>query len=67
MGNGTGDFYNPTIAIAARGVAIEPKRDGERMVDQLMLAKDDANKADVMRHLGDFSCREELERYVEHQ
>ena len=34
-------------------------------VDQLMNTKDQADKQKVLDHMEDFSCKEEMERYVE--
>jgi hypothetical protein len=67
MGNTAGDFYNPTIAVAARSLTIEPEQSRVQFVDRLLNHKDKVDKEDVLNHLDNFSCREEIERYVEQQ
>ena len=41
------------------------ERSEEAYVDQLLQGKDDVDKMDILARMQQFSCREELERYVE--
>ena len=61
MGLVTGDNYNPALAPAL----MEFERSEEAYVDQLLQGKDDVDKMDILARMQQFSCREELERYVE--
>lgn len=65
MGNTAGDFYNPAIAMAARGLWALSHNSEERFLEELLESKDDINAQEVIDHMDDFSCKEEMERFVE--
>mgnify|MGYP000181638797 FL=1 len=65
MGLVTGDNYNPALAPALMDFELLFKRSEEAYVDQLLQGKDDVDKMDILARMQQFSCREELERYVE--
>lgn len=66
MGQNVGDFYNPTIAMAARALQETSKVSPTNQLEELMMGKDDIDRRKVEERLGKFSCKEEMERYVEH-
>lgn len=65
MGLVTGDNYNPALAPAVMDFDLLFNRNKESFVDGLLDGKDEINKEDIMSRMDQFSCREELERYVE--
>lgn len=65
MGLVTGDNYNPALAPALMDFELLFERLEEAYVDQLLQGKDDVDKMDILARMQQFSCREELERYVE--
>lgn len=65
MGLVTGDNYNPALAPALMDFELLFERSEEAYVDQLLQGKDDIDKMDILARMQQFSCREELERYVE--
>ena len=65
MGLVTGDNYNPALAPALMDFELLFERSEEAYVDQLLQGKDDVDKMDILARIQQFSCREELERYVE--
>ena len=65
MGLVTGDNYNPALAPALMDFELLFERSEEAYVDQLLQGKDDFDKMDILARIQQFSCREELERYVE--
>ncbi len=65
MGLVTGDNYNPALVPAIMHFDLLFRENQEVYVDKLLLGKDDIDKMDVMARLHQFSCREELERYVD--
>ncbi|MCI5806228.1 MAG: hypothetical protein MR029_07835 [Clostridium sp.] len=65
MGLVTGDNYNPALAPALMDFELLFERSEEAYVDQLLQGKDDVDKMDILARMQQFSCREELERYVE--
>lgn len=65
MGLVTGDNYNPALASALMDFELLFERSEEAYVDQLLQGKDDVDKMDILARMQQFSCREELERYVE--
>ena len=65
MGLVTGDNYNPALAPALMDFELLFDRSEEAYVDQLLQGKDDVDKMDILARMQQFSCREELERYVE--
>lgn len=65
MGLVTGDNYNPALAPALMNFELLFERSEEAYVDQLLQGKDDVDKMDILARMQQFSCREELERYVE--
>lgn len=66
MGLVTGDNYNPALAPAIMNFELLFNGSREAYVDHLLQGKDDIDKMDVMARMSQFSCREELERYVDH-
>ncbi|MGN0153475.1 MAG: hypothetical protein ACI4A3_03425 [Lachnospiraceae bacterium] len=65
MGLVTGDNYNPALAPAIMDFDLLFHGDEEAYVDKLLQGEDDIDKMDIMARLKQFSCKEELERYVE--
>lgn len=65
MGLVTGDNYNPALAPALMDFELLFEQSEEAYVDQLLQGKDDVDKMDILARMQQFSCREELERYVE--
>ncbi len=65
MGLVTGDNYNPALAPALMDFELLFERSEEAYVDRLLQGKDDVDKMDILARMQQFSCREELERYVE--
>ena len=65
MGLVTGDNYNPALAPALMDFELLFERSEEAYVDQLLQGKDDVDNMDILARMQQFSCREELERYVE--
>ena len=65
MGLVTGDNYNPALAPALMDFELLFERSEEAYVDQLLQGKDDVDKMDILARMQQFSCRGELERYVE--
>ena len=65
MGLVTGDNYNPALAPALMDFELLFERSEEAYVDQLLQGNDDVDKMDILARMQQFSCREELERYVE--
>lgn len=65
MGLVTGDNYNPALAPALMDFKLLFEQSEEAYVDQLLQGKDDVDKMDILARMQQFSCREELERYVE--
>lgn len=65
MGLVTGDNYNSALAPALMDFKLLFERSEEAYVDQLLQGKDDVDKMDILARMQQFSCREELERYVE--
>jgi len=65
MGLVTGDNYNPALVPAIMDFDLMFRRNEEAYVDQLLQGEDEINKMDIMSRMDQFSCKEELERYVE--
>ncbi len=65
MGLVTGDNFNPALAPALMDFELLFERSEEAYVDRLLQGKDDVDKMDILARMQQFSCREELERYVE--
>ncbi|MCM1159418.1 MAG: hypothetical protein NC300_11980 [Bacteroidales bacterium] len=65
MGLVTGDNYNPALAPAIMNFDLLFHQNGEAYVDKLLAGKDEISKTDIMSRMDQFSCREELERYVD--
>lgn len=65
MGLVTGDNYNPALGPAIMDFELMFHGNEEAYVDQLLQGKDEINKMDIMSRMERFSCKEELERYVE--
>lgn len=66
MGLVTGDNYNAALAPAIMNFKLMFESSNEAYLDTLLQAKDDIDKMDVLARMHQFSCKEELERYVEH-
>lgn len=66
MGLVTGDNYNAALVPAIMDFDLMFHKDEEAYVDQLLQGEDEINKTDIMSRMDQFSCKEELERYVEH-
>lgn len=65
MGFATGDNYNGALVPAFMNFDLMFHHDEEAYVDQLLQGKDEISKTDIMSRINQFSCKEELERYVE--
>ena len=66
MGLVTGDNYNPALAPAIMNFELLFDGSKEAYVDRLLQGKNDIDKMDILARMSQFSCKEELERYVEH-
>ena len=66
MGLVTGDNYNPALAPAIMNFELLFDGSKEAYVDRLLQGKNDIDTMDILARMPQFSCREELERYVEH-
>lgn len=66
MGLVTGDNYNPALVPAIMDFDLMFHGDEEAYVDRLLQGEDEINKTDIMSRMEQFSCKEELERYVDH-
>lgn len=64
MNNATGDFYNIATLVAAKGVLNGTNQEG-KMIKELMNSKDDIDGEKILKHMDDFSCEEEMERYAD--
>lgn len=65
MGFATGDNYNRALAPAFMDFDLMFHNNQEAYVDRLLQGEDEINKTDIMSRMDQFSCKEELERYVE--
>ena len=63
----TGGVLNPTQNYAIHKIHLSSDRDREAYAEELLNGKNEIDKQDVLDHLDDFSCQEELERYVENK
>lgn len=66
MNSATGDFYSIATAVAAAGFlkkAVNSDRDSH--LREVLDSKDEVDGQRVIDHMDDFSCREEMERFVE--
>lgn len=64
MGYVTGDNYNPALAPAVMQFQLLFERGRDAELEQLMMAQDEIDRRDVNSRLQQFSCKEEMERYV---
>lgn len=60
-----GEFNNLATRVAICKELMSEESGNEAFVDQLLNKKDRVDKQDVMYHMDDFSCKEEMERFVE--
>lgn len=60
-----GEFNNLATRVAVCKTLIEEESGDRAYVDELLNKKDKVDKQDVLSHMDQFSCEEELERYVE--
>ncbi|MGN0437508.1 MAG: hypothetical protein ACI4F4_03220 [Lachnospiraceae bacterium] len=60
-----GEFNNLATRVAVCKDLISEEIGNDEMVDKLLNRKDQVDKQDVLDHMEEFSCKEELERYVE--
>lgn len=60
-----GEINNLATRVAVCNDLIAEESGNEEYVDRLLNKKDRIDKQDVLDHLDDFSCKEEMERYVE--
>lgn len=65
MNNVTGDFYNIATLMAAGGFFNLADNDKERHLQEILDGKDDIDGQEIREHMDEFSCREEMERFVE--
>ena len=63
--NGVGDFYTPTIANAGLSIEAASYNSKKKHFEKLLNSHDDVDVQATLDHMDDFSCREELERYIE--
>lgn len=66
MGSENGDINSLATRVAVSKDLMDNKMGEDTFVDRLLNKKVNADKQDVVEHIDDFSCKEELERYVEH-
>lgn len=64
MNNATGDFYNIATAVAAEGF-LNANSEEKRNLRKLLNSKDNIDGQKILEHMGEFSCKEEMERYAE--
>lgn len=62
---GCGNYYSGMFVPAFLAFEMGDTDDASEYLDRLLEGKDEIDKRDVMSKLDQFSCREELERYVE--
>lgn len=62
---GSANYYGGVMIPAFLGFELEDGSDAREYLDKLMQGKDEIDKRDILAKLDQFSCREELERYVE--
>lgn len=62
-----GEFNNLATRVAVCKALMDDESGNDDQVDKLLNRKDHVDKQDVMSHLSEFSCEEEMERYVENK
>ncbi len=67
MGSDVVDNYNLGLIPAYINSGFLKDNSEKAYLEQLLDGKGEINKQNVIDHLGQFSCREEMERFVEHK
>lgn len=65
MGPGNGEINDLATRVAICKNLMEDEMGNDGYVDTLLNAKDNVDKEKVMECMDEFSCKEELNRYVE--
>lgn len=65
MSSGNNELNNLATRVAISKSIMESEEGSTEYVDRLLNTKDKVDKDEVVKHLDDFSCKEELERFVE--
>lgn len=65
MGPGNGEINNLATRVAVCKDLIDEEMGNDSYVDRLLNTKGDVDKEKVMDYMDEFSCKEELKRYVE--
>lgn len=60
-----GNYFGGVMIPAFLGFELGDGNHAREYLDELMNGKDEIDKRDILSKLDQFSCREELERYVE--
>lgn len=66
MGSENGEMNSLATRVAVSKDLMDNEMGEDTFVDHLLNKKVNADKQEVVEHMNDFSCKEELERYVEH-
>ncbi len=66
MGPGNGEINNLATRVAVCRDLMNEEMGEDEFVDRLLNTKVNADKQEVVEHMDEFSCKEEMERYVEH-
>lgn len=65
MSLGNNELNNLATRVTICKSLMEKEQGSAGYLDKLVDAKDHVDRTEVEKHLDDFSCKEELERYVE--
>ncbi len=60
-----GNYFSGSMIPAFLGFELGDGNHAKEYLDELLNGKDEIDKRDILSRLDQFSCREELERYVE--
>lgn len=64
MGFVTGDNYNPALVPALQDFELMFEKSKDAKLEEMLNGVDEINKQDVVDRMQQFSCQEELERYI---
>ena len=62
---GSANYYGGVMIPAFLGFELGDGNHAKQYLDELLEGKNEIDKRDILAKLEQFSCREELERYVE--
>ncbi len=63
--NGVGDFYSPAIANAGLGIEASAHNSRKKHFEKLLNSENEVDVQATLDHLEQFSCGEEMERFME--